>query len=140
VKDYAALHPETAEDWIKAPYRDGNPGLAVFTFKLSHPAVVKLAVFDNLGQFVNRSEVEITRDDLQSGKLARDPVTRAYLLRLGWFPVSRDGHRISTGAYILRAEFEYGLDPRDYVERGSQVKVTRFGFVRDKGLRGLGLP
>jgi len=139
-KDYAPLHPETAEDWIRNTYSDGNPGLAVFTFKLSHPATVTLAVYDNLGQFVNRSRVEVTRDDLQSGKLARDPVTRAYLMRLGWYPVSHEGQRISTGAYILRAEFEYGLDPRDYVEKGRQVKVARFGFVRDLGLRGLGLP
>lgn len=140
VKDYTALHPGTAEEWIRVGYKDVNPGLAVFTFKLSHPAIVKLDVFDNLGQFVNRSQVEVTRDDLQSGKLARDPVSRAYLLRLAWVPISQDGHRISTGAYILRAEFQYGLDPRDYVERGSQVKVARFGFVRDAGLRGLGLP
>jgi len=139
-KDYVALHSATAEDWIRNSNANANPGLAVFTFKLSHPAIVKLIVYDNLGQYVNKSQVEVTRDDLQSGKLARDPVTRAYLLRLGWLPVSQDGHRISTGAYILHADFEYGLDPRDYVERGSQVKVSRFGFVRDAGLRGLGIP
>jgi hypothetical protein len=139
VREYTPLHPEKAEDWLKTDYTDSH-GLAVFTFKLSHPAKLKLMVYDNLGQFVNQSEVEITRNDLQSGKLARDPVTRAYNLRLGWFPVSRDGNRISTGAYILRASFEYGLDPRDYVEKGSKVKVTKFGFVRNSGLRGLGLP
>jgi fibro-slime domain-containing protein len=139
VKDYAPLHPEQAEDWIKTDYSDSH-GLAVFTFKLSHPAKIKLMVYDNLGQYVNRSEVAITRDDLQSGKLARDPATRAYFLRLAWFPVSEDGTLISTGAYILRASFEYGLDPRDYVEKGSKVKVSRFGFMRNSGLRGLGQP
>jgi fibro-slime domain-containing protein len=134
--DYNPLHPETAEPWIV-----GNPsGLAVLGFKLSHPAEVSLTVFDNLGQFVNRTDFVVTREDLQSGKLARDPVTRAYLLRLGWLPVSHDGNRISTGAYILRAHFQYGLDPRDYVERGSQVKVSRFGYIRGTGMRGLGLP
>jgi hypothetical protein len=124
--DYVPLHPETAEQWAL-----GNTGgLAVFGFKLSHPAQVSLTVFDNLGQFVNRTEIVVTRD----------PVTRAYLMRLGWLPVSHDGNRISTGAYILRAQFKYGLDPRDFVERGSQVKVSRFGYLRNAGLRGLGLP
>jgi fibro-slime domain-containing protein len=140
-KDYVPLHPETSEDWIRR-YVSGaaNPGLVVFGFKLSHPADVELIVFDNLGQFVNTTKIRVTREDLQSGKLARDPVTRAYLLRLGWFPVSRDGNRISTGAYILKAVFKYGLDARDYVQPGSQVKVSRFGFIRDAGLRGLGQP
>ena len=139
--DYVPLHPETAGGWISGNTSGGaNPGLEVFDFKLSHPARISLTIFDNLGQFVNNTEIEVTREDLQSGKLARDPVTRAYLLRLGWLPVSRDGNRISTGAYILRAQFKYGLDARDYVERGSQIKVSRFGYVRVTGLRGLGLP
>jgi fibro-slime domain-containing protein len=140
-KDYIPLHPETAEDWIRRNTGETvNPGMAVFGIALSHPANIKLAVYDNLGQFVNRTEMTVTREDLQSGKLGRDPSTRAYLLRFGWVPLSEDGRRISTGAYILRATFTYGLDPRDYVERGSRTQVTRFGYVRDAGLRGLGLP
>ena len=138
-KDYVPLDPMKA-DAIFSNYNDANPGLAIFTFKMSHPARLNLTIYDNLGQFVNRAKVEITRDDLQSGKLARDPVTRAFLLRLAWFPVSHDGNRISTGVYILRAVFEYGLDPRDYVERGSQMQLARFGFLRDWGLRGISQP
>ncbi len=144
-KDYIPLHPETAEDWIRRNTgTEGNPGLAVFDFKLSHPATLKLIVYDNLGQYVNRTRLTVTREDLQSGKLARvsdarDPGTRAFLLRFAWFPVSHDGNLISTGAYILTAEFSYGADPRDYVERGSQVQTARFGYVRGTAVRGLGL-
>jgi fibro-slime domain-containing protein len=139
--DYIPLHPETAESWILGnPSGGTDAGVEVFGFKLSHPARISLTVFDNLGQFVNRTDITVTREDLQSGKLARDPVTRAYLLRLGWLPVSHDGNRASTGAYILRAYFKYGLDPRDYVDPGSQVKVSRFGYVRETGVRGLGIP
>src|SRR5690606_22801712 len=127
VKSYIPLRPGTAEDWIRRNTdAAGNPGLAVFGFKLTHPAELKISVFDNLGQFVNRTSVTITREDLRSGQLARDPATRAFLLRLAWFPISHDGNLISTGAYIIRAEFIYGTDPADYVERGAQVKIARF--------------
>ena len=140
-KDYVALRGDKAPDWIRRNTPEtGNPGLVVFDFELSHPARLKLAVFDNLGQFVNRTAVEITREDMQSGKLARDPVTRAYILRLAWFPESHDGRLISTGAYIVRGAFTYGGDPRDQVERGTRSKVARFGFVRGGGLRGPGRP
>jgi fibro-slime domain-containing protein len=139
-RTYIPLHPETAEGWIRGNTgAEGNPGVVAFGFKLSHPAVLKLAVFDNLGQFVNKTEVTVTREDLQSGKLARDPGTRAFLIRFAWFPVSHDGNLISTGAYIVKAEFSYGLDPRDNVEKGVQIKVARFGFMRGNGIRGLGL-
>jgi hypothetical protein len=138
-KDYIPLRPDKAEDWIRRNTGEtGNPGLVVLGFTLSHPAELKLAVFDNLGHFVNRTSVTITREDLQSGKLARDPVTRAYMLRLAWFPVSHDGQSISTGAYIVRAAFAYGADPRDYVAPGTRVDASRFGFVRGQGVWGLG--
>ncbi|MDB5105454.1 MAG: fibro-slime family protein [Fibrobacteres bacterium] len=139
-KTYVPLHPESAGDWIRGNTgAEGNPGVAVFGFKLSHPATLKLAVFDNLGQFVNRTELTVTREDLLSGKLARDPETRAFLLRFAWFPVSHDGNLISTGVYIMRAEFSYGQDPRDNVERGKRLKVAKFGFLRGNEIRGLGL-
>lgn len=140
-KDYVPLRGDRAEEWIRRNTAGtGNPGLAVFEFLLSHPAEVKLAVFDNLGHFVNRTTVSITRDDLLSGKLARDPLTRAFVLRLGWFPIAHDGQRISSGAYIANAAFHYGADPRDQVERGTRVQVARFGYVRGQGLWGRGRP
>jgi len=139
-KTYLPLHPETAEDWIRRGDGNDGHGAVVFEFQLSHPAVLKLAIFDNLGQFVNRKEITVTRDDLLSGKLVRDAKTRAYVVRLAWFPVSHAGNFISTGAYILRAEFHYGLDPRDNVAPGRKTSLTRFGFIRGNGVRGLGIP
>ncbi len=138
-KTYLPLHPETAEDWIRRSTAEkGVDGLVVFAFKLSHPATLALTVFDNLGQFVNKTEIVISKDDLRSGKLARDPATRAYLLRFAWYPIARDGNLISTGVYILRSKFRYGMDPRDNVAPGSQIKVARFGFLRGGDIQGLG--
>lgn len=139
-KTYVPLRPESAEEWIRRnTEQSGNPGIAVFGFKLSHPAELSLTIFDNMGHFVNKTKISITRQDLQSGLLARDPSTRAYLLRFAWYPISHDGHLISTGAYILRAEFTYGIDSGAKVERGDQSKVSRFGFMRTNTLVGLGL-
>jgi hypothetical protein len=139
-KTYVPLHPEVAEPWTSIGGPTDNKGLIVFEFKLTHPAVLSLAVFDNLGQFINRSTLTITREDLISGKMIRDAETRAYVIRFGWYPKSEDGNLISTGAYILRSEFQYGLDPRDTVEPGKDFAWTRFGFIRGAGVRGLGNP
>ncbi|MEO7427286.1 MAG: fibro-slime domain-containing protein [Fibrobacteria bacterium] len=138
-KTYIPLHPETAEEWIRRNTADNSvDGLVVFGFKLSHPAKLSLTVFDNLGRFVNKTEVVITKVDLHSGKLARDPATRAFLMRFAWYPIARDGNLISTGAYILRSKFRYGMDPGDNVEPGAQIQVVRFGYLREFGIKGLG--
>lgn len=139
IKTYIPLHPETAEDWIRRSTVDkGVDGLVVFGFKLSHPAQLTLTIFDNLGQFVHKTEVLITKEDLRSGKLARDPDTRAFLMRFAWYPIAHNGNFIGTGAYILRSKFQYGFDPADNVTPGSEFKVTRFGFIRDESIHGLG--
>jgi fibro-slime domain-containing protein len=140
-KTYIPLHPETAEDWIRpSTAESGIDGLVVFKFKLSHPAQLTLTVFDNVGQFVNNTEITITKADLLSGKLARDPVTRAFLLRFAWYPIAQDGNLISNGAYILRSKFRFGMDPKDNVTPGTDVRLTRFGFLRGGEIRGLGNP
>ncbi len=139
IKTYVPLHPENAEDWIRrSTVEQGVDGLVVFGFKLSHPAVLTLTIFDNLGHFVHKTEIVITKADLHSGKLARDPVTRAFLMRFAWYPIAHNGRFIGTGAYILRSKFHYGLDPADNVTAGTESKVTRFGFVRDDRIYGLG--
>ena len=136
-RSYIPLHPETAETWIREA-NGANPGLAVFDFLISHPARLELMVYDNIGQFINRTEVTVTREDLaQSGKLARDANTRAYLIRYAWLPVSEGGTLIASGAYILAATFTYGLDPRDNIAKGTQRKVVRFGFLRGGWVAGL---
>ncbi len=139
-KTYIPLHPETAEDWIRRSTPDqGVDGLVVFGFKLSDPAQLQLTIFNNLGEFINKTQIEITKEDLRSGKLARDPATRAFLLRFAWYPVAADGNLISTGAYILRSKFRYGLDPSDNVAPGSDIRTTRFGFLRGGKIEGLGV-
>jgi fibro-slime domain-containing protein len=138
---YVPLHPETAEDWIRrSNAQNAVDGLVVFQFKLSHPARLKLTLFNNTGHFVNEAAITITKQDLLSGKLARDPQTRAFVLRFAWFPVSKDGQFVANGAYILRSKFTYGSDPKDFVDPGSQNELTRFGFLRGGEVRGLGNP
>lgn len=138
---YIPLHPETAEDWIRrSNEQNAVDGLIVFQFKLTHPARLKLTIFDNTGKYINQTVVNITKEDLLSGKLARDPQSRAFLLRFAWYPITTDGQTIGNGAYILRSNFTYGSDPKDFVEPGSQNKLTRFGFLRGGKVRGLGIP
>ena len=101
---------------------------------------VELVVFDNMGQFVNRAVATITREDLlQSGRFSRVEPTRAFLVRFAWYPAASNGSLISTGAYILRARFTYGLDPRDNVAKGTRDRFVTFGFIRPLGVEGLGV-
>ena len=44
---------------------------------------------------------------------------------------------IATGAYILKARFTYGTDPRDNVAKGSREKLLTFGFMRPTDIKGL---
>lgn len=137
-RDYVPLRPETAGDWIRRVEGSRNPGVVVFNFEISHPAEVELSVFDTQGQFVNKTKTVITRDDLlRGGRFSRMPGSRAFLVRFAWYPAAHDGSLISTGAYILKARFTYGIDPRDNVAKGSRDRVLTFGFVRPIGIRGL---
>lgn len=137
-KDYVPLHPDKAEEWIRRIDGARNPGVVVFNFEISHPVEVELHVFDTQGQFVNRTKAAITREDLlQSGLLSRMPGTRAFLARFAWYPIAHDGRLISTGAYILKARFTYGIDPRDNVAKGSREKILTFGFMRPTNVKGL---
>lgn len=137
-KDYMPLRPDQAEDWIRRIDGSVNPGVVVFNFEISHPAEVELSVFDHLGQFVNKTRTVITREDLlQSGLLSRVAKSRAFLIRFAWYPIASDGAVISTGAYILKARFTYGIDPRDNVARGSRDRILTFGFLRPVEIRGM---
>jgi hypothetical protein len=137
-KNYVPLRPGEAEEWIRRLDGGANPGVVVFNLEISHPAELELSIFDHLGQFVNKSKVTITREDLlQSGLLSRVPSTRAFLVRLAWYPQAHDGRLISTGAYILRARYHYGIDARDNVARGSRDQILTFGFVRPVAVMGM---
>ena len=136
-KDYVPLYPDKAEDWIRRIDGSRNPGVAVFDFEISHPAEVELTVFDTQGQFVNKTKVMITREDLRSGRLSRVAGTRAFLIRMAWYPIAHDGRLVSTGAYILKSRFTYGIDARDNVAKGSRDRIVTFGFLRPTRIWGL---
>ncbi|HLP42968.1 MAG TPA: fibro-slime domain-containing protein [Fibrobacteria bacterium] len=137
-KDYVPLRSDEAEDWVRRIDGGGNPGVVVFDFEVSHPVEIELTVFDTFGQFVNKTRGAITREDLlQSGRLSRVPDSRAFLVRYAWYPISHDGALVSTGAYILKVRFNYGIDPRDNVSKGSRERILTFGFLRPSEVLGL---
>jgi fibro-slime domain-containing protein len=137
-KNYVPLRPGEAEEWIRRLDGGSNPGVVVFNLEISHPASLEISIFDHLGQFVNKTEAIVTREDLlQSGLLSRVPSTRAFLVRLAWYPQAHDGRLISTGAYILKVRYHYGIDARDNVAKGSRDQILTFGFVRPVEVKGM---
>jgi fibro-slime domain-containing protein len=110
------------------------------TWKVStrYPFLYNLAFFNNLGQFVNKAQGEVTASQILRAQGAGSPNDSSYI-RLTFLPFATDGNAIATGAYIMKATLNIPAQP---VFQGSQgedlivaptstTMVSRFGYIRE---------
>lgn len=99
---------------------------------------IRLRFHDHLGGFVNSAEREFTLDDWDRIKAASPGDTT--WVRLMWYPVSRIGGKLGTGAYIVEGEM-FSRDGAMVPGQGGEIVRVRgasyrldpklFGYIRD---------
>jgi len=93
--------------------------------------------YDNLGQFVNQSQGDVTADrfnKLESTELVDDSV----VVQLTFLPVAKNGNLIATGAYIMRGTLLLDAQNKIIGTQGEAINalpkkeeiISRFGFIR----------
>jgi hypothetical protein len=103
-----------------------------------YPFHYDLAFFNNLGQFVNKAQGEVTASQILRAQGAGSPGDSSHI-RLTFLPFATDGNAIATGAYIMKATLNIPAQP---VFQGSQgedlivspastTMVSRFGYIRE---------
>ncbi|MEO7423935.1 MAG: vWA domain-containing protein [Fibrobacteria bacterium] len=113
-----------------------HSGTAAPTWEISVKSPIRydVRVYDNLGQFVSRSEGEMTETDW--AKLAKTGDSAALHIKL--VPVSHDGQQLGTGAYLMHADITAMGDlvtksasgESIIVRNGKTEYLKRFGYVR----------
>ena len=113
-----------------------HAGTAAPTWEISVKSPIRydVRVYDNLGQFVSRSEGEMTEADWV--KLAKTGDSAALHIKL--VPVSREGQQLATGAYLMHANITAMGDlvtksasgESIIVKNGKTEYLKRFGYVR----------
>ncbi len=110
---------------------------------LEFPALVpieriRLAFHDHLGAFVNSVDRTISERDWEAIRAASPGDTT--WVRLMWYPVSREGGRLGTGAYVVQGSLwtrdgalAKGPDGEMVEVRGATVLIRPrlFGYLRD---------
>ncbi|MDQ3000269.1 MAG: fibro-slime domain-containing protein [Fibrobacterota bacterium] len=105
--------------------------------KTKFPFSYSFAVFDNLGQFVNSAEGELTPagfEAIRAGQKMGDSVK----VRLTFLPVSKSGQVFATGAYIMKGIVQIRGQAGAKGDQGEEVRiqpidqavVSRFGYLR----------
>jgi fibro-slime domain-containing protein len=101
-------------------------------------ARIQLAFFDHLGAFVNAVDRTLSDQDWAAMRAASPGDTT--VARLMWYPISRDGARLGTGAYVVKGRLwtregalVNGPDGELTRSRGvsAQVQPRLFGYLRD---------
>jgi hypothetical protein len=99
---------------------------------------VQFAFFDHLGAFVNSVDRTFSEKDWDAMRAAGPGDTT--WVRLMWYPVSRDGGRLGTGAYVVKGRLwtrggalVNGPDGELAQSRAASVQVQPrlFGYLRD---------
>ncbi len=109
---------------------------AVPTWKITVKSPIKytMSIYDNLGQFVNRSDGEMTAEDW--AKVAKSGDSASLQFKI--VPVSRDGQQLGTGAYLMHANITAMGDLVTKNSAGESIIVRnakteylkRFGYLR----------
>jgi hypothetical protein len=110
----------------------------VFEIPMEAPiARIRLGFHDHLGGFVNSVDRAFTDAEWDAMKAASPGDTT--WVRLMWYPVSRDGARLATGAYVVEGRLwtrdgvvERAEGGAVQVKGGSMpLKPRLFGYLRD---------
>jgi hypothetical protein len=113
-----------AEDITSVISDDDNTPVPSFVVRTDLPFSFSVALYDNLGRFVNKAADSIQSEKWQS--LNRDS-TGGVPVVLSLVPVSRKGDQLGTGVYILRSAITIRRD--DGVSQTS-IFQTKFGYRR----------
>ncbi len=102
-----------------------------------YPFKYSMVFFDNLGQFVNRADGEVSPENFEKLR-STEKVGDSVLVQLTFLPYSKDGNGIGTGAYIMKGVLQ--IQDQDGIKgsQGETIKlvptertiITRFGFIR----------
>ncbi len=114
-----------------------NPGypLPEWVIRTRYAVSYAFSVFDQLGHFVAKTEGRVTEE--MFAQVPQDPDGfRSLYFR--WIPVSHDGNRVGTGAYILKGvvanqknESQKGLQGEGQIVTASGAHVlATFGYLR----------
>lgn len=99
---------------------------------------IRLSFHDHLGTFVNSAEAVFSGEDWQAMRAASPGDTT--WVRLLWYPVSAQGHRLGTGAYVVRGRvwtkagaLVEGPDGERMLVKGGvfELKPRLFGYLRE---------
>lgn len=112
----------------------GAAAVPTWVITVKSPIRYDVRVYDNLGQFVSRSEGEMTQTDWT--KLAKTGDSASLQIKI--VPVSRDGQQFATGAYVMHANItalgdlvtKSSLGESIIVKNGKTEYLKRFGYVR----------
>lgn len=99
---------------------------------------IQLSFYDHMGAFVNSVEAVFSAEDWQAMRAASPGDTT--WVRLLWYPVSARGHRLGTGAFVVRGRvwtkagaLADGPDGEQILVTGGvyELKPRLFGYLRE---------
>lgn len=119
------------------PVKLGGLG-PTWNVKTKFPFTYSMAFYDNLGQFVNRAQGEVSPQDFEKLRLT-ETVGDSVLVQLTFLPVAHDGRALGTGAYIMRGVMRIHDQTGIKGSQGETITlvptertlVSRFGYVRE---------
>ncbi len=97
-----------------------------------HPVDYTFMVFSNLGAFVSQSKGKLTESDLaQMQKVAgTDGEADRYVARVIWNGMTTNQSKAGTGAYVLKAVFNYPRNFRLGAAPSQNTRILTFGYMR----------
>lgn len=120
------------------PGRIGGLG-PTWKVKTKFPFTYSMTFYDNLGQFVNRADGDVTPQDFEKLRLT-ETAGDSVLVQLTFLPMAHDGRALGTGAYIMRGVMQIHDQAGIKGSQGEIIKlvptertlVSRFGYVRER--------
>ncbi len=92
----------------------------------------EFSVFSNLGAFLSKVSGKVEESDLAFLERSVEP-GNPYIIRFVWTGKDDRGTLAGTGAYILKATFRFGRDPKTGAPPSVQTKRILFGVIRSIG-------
>ncbi len=90
--------------------------------------------YTNLGQVVTRGKGRVEESDLslldKKANATGDPNQTEYVQRIIWTGQTEKGQAVGTGAYVLKAVFQYDRNFKTGAKPSTSTKITKFGFLR----------
>jgi hypothetical protein len=92
-----------------------------------------LGFFTNQGEFVNRAKGDVTPEMFRLGTPAKDGRRTVSLM---WYPVSLNGNRVGTGAYVVKGWIKTtprtpgSADPATACDDAKANLLSAFGYLR----------